>query len=102
MPESYLIQVRTEVPANGRSALAAIAHATYDLMLVDLDMPDMNGVEVVASMRAQLEALPSILIVSGEGGAADWQVLASIGASGFLVKPLQLETLGLHVSRLLR
>ena len=85
----------------GRAAVAAASRGRYDLLLVDLDMPDMNGVEVVASLRAELAEVPPVLVVSASGGASDWQVLAALGAKGFLVKPLMLESLALHVQRLL-
>ena len=52
-------------------------------------MPGMNGVELTAAFRAtpRLEKTP-ILVATATGGAPDWRLLSSIGADGFLVKPI--------------
>jgi serine/threonine-protein kinase len=75
--------------ANGEQALAAAERTGASLAIVDLDMPGMNGLELTAAFRAtpQLRKTP-ILVVTATGGAPDWRLLSTIGADGFLVKPI--------------
>ncbi len=74
---------------DGDAALRALERRPASLAIVDLDMPGMNGVELTAAIRAtpQLESMP-ILVVTATGGAPDWRLLQSLGADGFLVKPI--------------
>lgn len=74
---------------DGSAALAAIDGKTPSLAIIDLDMPGMNGIELTAAFRASNEAarMP-IIVVTATGGAPDWRLLQSLGADGFLVKPI--------------
>tara|TARA_B100001750_G_scaffold147040_2_gene117517 strand:+ start:78 stop:1358 length:1281 start_codon:yes stop_codon:yes gene_type:complete len=78
-----------ECVTDGTQALASLDARRADLAVVDLDMPGMNGIELTAAVRAKpgLRDLP-ILVVTARGGAPDWQLLQSMGAKGFLLKPL--------------
>ncbi len=49
---------------NGREALAALARETFDLVLTDLQMPEMNGLELVSAVRAQHAYVPVILMTA--------------------------------------
>ena len=74
---------------DGNSALAACDQENFSLALIDLDMPGMNGVELTAALRAapRTQRLP-ILVATATGGAPDWRLLQSLGADGFVVKPI--------------
>jgi eukaryotic-like serine/threonine-protein kinase len=74
---------------DGDAALAATDRDHFSLALLDLDMPGMNGIELTAALRAatRTESLP-ILVATATGGAPDWRLLASLGADGFVVKPI--------------
>lgn len=74
---------------DGEAAVKAAEVQDISLAIVDLDMPRMNGVEVTAAFRAtpRLEQTP-ILVVTATGGAPDWRLLQSLGADGFVVKPI--------------
>jgi serine/threonine protein kinase len=75
-----------ETVRDGEAALAAIDRTPASLAVIDLDMPGMNGVELTAALRANY-SLP-IMVCTASGGAPDWRLLQSIGADGFLVKPI--------------
>jgi serine/threonine-protein kinase len=77
---------RIEVAHDGESALAAIDREPASLVVIDLDMPGMNGVELTAALRANY-SMP-IVVCTASGGAPDWRLLSSLGADGFLVKPI--------------
>lgn len=80
---------RIETFADGTAALRAAEKAPPSLAVVDLDMPGLNGVELTAAFRATPHlAKTPILVVTATGGAPDWRLLQSLGADGFLVKPI--------------
>jgi serine/threonine-protein kinase len=77
---------RIETVKDGEAALAAIDREPAALCVIDLDMPGMNGVELTAALRAN-HSVP-IVVCTASGGAPDWRLLSSLGADGFLVKPI--------------
>lgn len=83
-PEAEIVSV-----PDGEKALEVAEGGGISLAFVDLDMPGMNGVELTAAFRATpgLQKVP-ILVVTGHGGAPDWRLLQTLGADGFMVKPI--------------
>jgi serine/threonine-protein kinase len=77
---------RIETVKDGSAALAAIDREPASLCVIDLDMPGLNGVELTAALRANYSV--PIVVCTASGGAPDWRLLQSIGADGFLVKPI--------------
>jgi serine/threonine-protein kinase len=87
---------------SGGQALQSLSEQPADMVLLDLGLPDINGVELTAEIRARHPAwkMP-ILIVTALGSAADWKLCSDLGADGFMVKPVELKSLGLTVAHLL-
>jgi serine/threonine protein kinase len=77
---------RIEPVADGEAALAACDREPASLAVIDLDMPGLNGVELTAALRANYSL--AIVVVTASGGAPDWHILSSLGADGFLIKPI--------------
>jgi serine/threonine-protein kinase len=75
-----------ETVSDGEQALAAIDRTPANLAVIDLDMPRMNGVELTMALRASHDL--AIIVCTAAGGAPDWKLLQSLGAEGFLVKPI--------------
>lgn len=92
-----------ECVSDGTAALNTLDARRADLAVIDLDMPGLNGVELTAAVRAKpgLRDLP-ILVVTARGGAPDWQLLQSMGANGFLLKPIDAYALIAMARRALR
>ena len=87
---------------DGTSALTQVMRRRPDLVLCDLDMPGLNGVELTAAIQGIPEARGVPIVVStAVGGAPDWQLLQSMGARGFLVKPVAPSALSSLLRRLL-
>src|SRR5688572_33136191 len=74
--------------ASGLEAIEKLSLKPYDLVVLDLNMPDIGGVEVVEFIRAQdqLRALP-VLIVTTRGDEASKTKVLEAGASSFMTKP---------------
>ncbi|HEV7735525.1 MAG TPA: UDP-3-O-acyl-N-acetylglucosamine deacetylase [Candidatus Binatia bacterium] len=86
--------------ANGRAALDAISAQVPRLAIVDIWMPEMDGIELVQRMRAQAPALP-IIVISGHGTIETAVKVIRLGAFDFLEKPFQLDALLRVVGRAL-
>ncbi len=79
---------------NGRQAIEIAVRERPDLVLMDLNMPEMNGYEAIAQLRKDftLTTLPIIVLTAEEGDGVERRVLA-LGADDYLVKPFDPEVL---------
>ncbi len=80
-----------EVAGSGVGALRAIGLRTPDLMVLDLGLPDLEGVEVCRRVRTTSQ-LP-ILVLSARGGDADKVAALDLGADDYVTKPFSPEEL---------
>jgi len=80
--------VSFDFAASGLEAIERLALGSYNLVVLDLNMPDVGGVEVIEFIRQQskLRELP-ILVVTTRGDDASRTRVLEAGASGFLAKP---------------
>jgi two-component system chemotaxis response regulator CheY len=94
--------VAFEFAGSGLEAIERMALAPFDLMVLDLNMPDVGGVEVVEFVRSQdrLRELP-ILIVTTRGDDDSRTEVLGAGASSFLAKPFAPADILGEVRRLL-
>jgi len=88
--------------SNGEEALEKVKSTRFDLVLTDIRMPKMDGLEFVRQVRSELkqEDLP-IIIISTRGADEDIELGMSLGASGYLSKPISIPRLKDLVKRLL-
>ena len=79
---------------SGFEALRQLPRESYDLILTDINMPDINGLELVSFVKTN-EAYRSIpvIIVSTEGSDRDRDKGMSLGADAYVVKPFEPEDL---------
>jgi CheY-like chemotaxis protein len=75
------------VVSNGLYAIEAVRCDTFDMVLMDLEMPEMGGVEATRILRMQDEQLP-IIAMTGHGGIALWETCRRAGMNDMVVKPL--------------
>jgi two-component system chemotaxis response regulator CheY len=88
---------------DGRAALNALEAAEADLVITDVNMPQMDGLSLVRALRAEpRHRFTPILVLTTEGGAEIKQRGREAGATGWLVKPFQPEQLRQTVSRVLK
>jgi two-component system chemotaxis response regulator CheY len=80
--------VAFEYAGTGLEAIERLSLAAYDLVVLDLNMPDVGGIEVIEFVRSQdhLKVLP-ILVVTTRGDDDNRSRVLAAGASGFLAKP---------------
>jgi CheY-like chemotaxis protein len=78
--------LEVEVRADGPSALAAAAAAPFDAALVDLRMPGMDGIRVLAALRARVPPIP-VVLMTGQPSPADEERARDAGAAALVLKP---------------
>lgn len=77
--------------SDGRDALTAAARERPEIIVLDLGMPLLDGVEVIRAMRGWTAA--PILVVSGRTGSADKVDALDAGADDYITKPFQIDEL---------
>ncbi|KUN80315.1 two-component system response regulator [Streptomyces bungoensis] len=87
--------------ADGPEALAAIRRTPPDVLVLDVSMPGMSGIQVCARLRAEGQDLP-VLMLSALDETADRIAGLQAGGDDYLVKPFALQELVLRLRALLR
>ncbi len=81
--------VLTEAPS-GFEALRLLPRDQYDLVITDINMPDINGLEVIAFIRrSEAHRGTPLLIISTEASVRDRERAMALGANAYLTKPFQ-------------
>ena len=90
----YKLGYRADVVANGLEVLEALERAPYDLVLMDLQMPDMDGYETTKEIRnhPQLTDIP-IVAMTAHAMASDRDRCLSAGMNAYVTKPVKEEML---------
>src|ERR1700681_877128 len=85
---------------NGNEALKAISDEYFDLVILDVMLPGIDGINVAESIRVRQNPVP-ILILSARNSSADRVLGLKKGADDYLNKPFNLEELLLRVQKLI-
>lgn len=85
---------------DGNAALKAIANEYFDLIILDIMLPEVDGISVAESVRVSNNDVP-ILMLSAKGSSADRILGLKKGADDYLSKPFNLEELLLRVDKLI-
>lgn len=88
------------VAIDGKQALEAFHQQRFDLILLDVMLPHMDGFSVCRSIRLENRKIP-ILFLTAKNSAQDRVMGLKIGGDDYLVKPFDLEELLLRIQRLL-
>jgi two-component system chemotaxis response regulator CheY len=89
-----ITQTNITEAADGEEALEKVRNGSFDLVLTDIRMPKMDGLEFIRKVRSELNdlALP-IIIISTKGADEDVRLGMNLGASGYLSKPISMARL---------
>ena len=80
--------------ASGFDALRLLPRSTYDLVITDINMPDINGLELIKFVRSSSHlATVALLVISTQSSERDRARSLSLGADDFLPKPFSPEQL---------
>lgn len=88
---------------DGVVALQKLKNGSFDFVVTDINMPNMNGFELLTQIRADaaLKPLP-VLMITAEARKEDIVMAAQAGASGYIVKPFTKATLEEKVAKILQ
>ncbi|QHI97969.1 chemotaxis protein CheY [Xylophilus rhododendri] len=88
---------------DGAAALQKLRNGRFDFVVTDINMPNMNGFELLTSIKAdeKLKHLP-VLMVTAEARKEDIVAAAQGGAAGYIVKPFTKATLEDKVNNILK
>lgn len=90
-----------EVVEDGRAALALVEQFDYDLLLLDIDLPQIDGISVCKQLRTQGYQLP-VLLLTAKDRLSDRVLGLDAGADDYMVKPFHVPELLARVRALLR
>lgn len=85
---------------NGREALQVFAAQAIDLVITDLRMPEMDGIELLAQLRAQESEVP-VMVITAHGTIETAVTAMKHGACDYILRPFDIDALELAVSRAL-
>lgn len=88
---------------DGVAALNCLLSDTFDLLITDLSMPVMNGIETLASIRAcaDLAQLP-VIVMTGHPDEDDFKRAQALGIVGFVVKPFSVQDFRSRIDPIIR
>jgi len=90
-----------DVSEDGEQARALAAEFNYDLLVLDLNLPGLDGVSILRQVRTRKPSTP-ILILSGRSRIEDRVQCLDLGADDYLVKPFSFAELSARIRALLR
>jgi len=92
--EALEVSVKVVEAKNGFEALRLLPREAFDLVVTDINMPDINGLELASFIKgSERYASIPLVIVSTEGSERDVEKGLGIGADAYLVKPFDPEAL---------
>lgn len=78
---------KVETATSGQNALHKIREETFDLILLDIMMPDLSGYDVLRQLKQESTPPPPVVFLTAKGGTEDRETGKKLGAAGYLVKP---------------
>ena len=90
--------VGSDIALNGEQALKQVENQAPDVMVLDLKMPGMDGMEVLRRIR---KAYPEVQVImlTGHGTEKDEKEARKLGAFEYLQKPVEIDVLMKHINR---
>ena len=83
---------QTQIATNGRSALSMALSGKFDLILLDIDLPEVDGWSVLVAMRTQSSQTP-VIIVTALDGTEERRQSQDLGVADYITKPFRFSNL---------
>ena len=91
---------RADVASNGIEAIESVQRQTYDLVLMDVQMPEMDGLEATRRIRARLpDGSPRIVAMTANAMHGDREMCLAAGMDDYITKPIRVDQLVDALSR---
>ena len=95
--QGYLV----ETAPDGATALDYLAVSKYDALVLDLGLPDVNGLDICKKLRDRGDSTP-IIMLTGKAAISDKEAGFNIGADDYLTKPFSLKELLVRLKAIMR
>ncbi len=92
---------QTTIAGNGEQALSLYKPGKYDLILMDIQMPVMDGITATRKLKENFQQLPPIIGLSANAFEGDREKYMDMGMDEYLTKPLKKEEFTELIARLL-
>jgi DNA-binding NtrC family response regulator len=89
---------RVEVVGGGDEALKRVVADQFDLMIVDLRLPDMDGLSLIKAVR-QFDPFMKVIVMTAYGSAETEKEIRKLGIHGFVTKPFVVEEMKRMITR---
>ena len=102
-PMSERLELRgfeVKVATHWKSALKFFDDQTFDVAVVDIKLPGMNGMDLM-KMLFQLQPDLKVILMSGHATEDDTKLAKSLGASDLMIKPIKMVNLINHINEIL-
>lgn len=90
---------RADLARNGQEVLTALEGHAYDLVLMDIQMPEMDGIEATRIIRKRWPQGPKIIVITSFNAEICREQCFDAGADDFLNKPVTVNLLGAAIER---
>lgn len=90
---------RAGAASNGIEAIRALERQPYDIVLMDIEMPEMDGIEATRIIRDRWPEGPKIIVTTDCASGLYRELCLDAGASEFLNKPIRIEELTSAIER---
>ncbi len=91
--------IRARAASNGVEAIHALEKQPYDIVLMDIEMPEMNGIEATKIIRDRWPEGPRIIVVTDYASSPYRELCLNAGADEFLTKPIRMDELSSAIER---
>jgi CheY-like chemotaxis protein len=91
--------LKADTAENGREVLVALEEHHYDLVLMDIQMPEMDGIEATKIIRKRWSQGPKIIVVTSMQAEICRDLCYNVGADDYLNKPVKMDELGAAIER---
>jgi len=93
---------QADTAANGKEVLAALKRRSYDIVLMDVQMPEMDGLEAARLIRSEKVDRPYIIAMTAHAMKGDREVCLEAGMNDYVSKPVRMEELRAAILRSLQ
>ncbi len=88
---------------NGKEALELLGQEKFDLLLLDWQMPEMTGIELLAEIRkSDSQKDLKVLMITAEGSKAQIIEAAKLGVNGYIIKPFDAFSIGKQIEKIFK
>ncbi len=88
-----MIGYKASMAFNGRQGLLELKRNCHDVVVLDLKMPGLSGIDVLKKIRLGLNTSPEVIILTGFGSAESYMESFQGGAFDYLTKPIKISDL---------